>query len=108
MQKRGGGVFEGGLIPRCTLCFVSFDESLNDNTQNCETDVLIRYFDADDNRIKFCYLDSHFLGYSTHADLLREYNKALKDLCENELVQISMDGTNVNLKLLEKINEERT
>ena len=65
-------------------------------------------FDADDNKIKTRYLDSHFLGHSTHTDLLREYNKALKDLCENKLVQISKGGSNVNLKLLEKISEERT
>ena len=71
-------------------------------------DVLIRYFDADDNKTKTRYLDSHFFGHSTHTDLLREYDKALKDLCENKLVQISLDCANVNLKLLKKINEERT
>ena len=71
-------------------------------------DVLICYFDADDNKIKPRYLDSHFLGNSTHTGLLREYSKALKDLCENKLVQISMDDPNVNLKLLEKIIEEQT
>ena len=70
-------------------------------------DVLIRYFDADDNKIKTRYLDSHFLGHSTHTDLLREYNKALNDLCENKLVQVSMIGPTVNLKLLEKMNEEQ-
>ena len=32
----------------------------------------------------------------------------MKDLYENKLVQISMDGPNVNLKLLEKISEWRT
>ena len=71
-------------------------------------DVLICYFDADDNKIKTHYLDSNFLGPLTHSDLLREYNKSLKDLCENKLVQIPIDGPNVNLKFLEKINEERT
>ena len=65
-------------------------------------------FDANDNTMKTRYLDSHFPGHSTHTDLLREYHKALKDLCENKLVQISMDGLNVNLELLKKINEERT
>ena len=61
-----------------------------------------------DDRIKTCYLDSHFLGHSTHADLLREYNKALKDVCKNKLLQIPMVDLNVNLKLLEKVNEEQT
>ena len=97
-----------GSIKKSELYDVSFDESLNDNTKNCEMDVIICYFDVDDNKIKTCYLDSCFLGHSTHTDLLREYNKALEDLCENKLIQISMDGLNVNLKLLGKINEERT
>ena len=104
-------VFKNALtesIKKSEFYVVSFDESFNDNTQNCEMDILIRYFDADDSKIKTRYLDSHCFGHSTHSDLLREYNKALKDLCENKLVQISIDGLNVNLKLLEKINEERT
>ena len=72
-------------------------------------DVLIRYFDADDNKIKTRYLDSHFLCHLTHTEALRKYNIVLKDLCENKPLQISMDGPpNVNLTLLEKVNEERT
>ena len=104
-------VFKNALaesIKKSEFYFFSLHESLNDNTQNCKMDVLICYFNANDNKIKTRYLDSNFLRYSTHTDLLREYNKALKDLCENKLVQISMDGPNVNLKMLEKINKEQT
>ena len=104
-------VFKNALtesIKKSEFYVSSFYESLNDNTQNCEMNVLIHYFDADDNKIKTRYLDLPFLGHSTHRDLLREYNKALKDFCENNLAQISMDDPNVNLKLLEKINEELT
>ena len=79
-------------IKKSELYVVSFDESLNDNTQNCKIDVIICYFDADDNKIKTHYLDSQFLGPSTHTDLLREHNKYLKNLCENK-------------PLLEKMNE---
>ena len=50
-------------MKKSEFCIVSFDESLNDNTQNCEMDVVIRYFDADGNKIKTRYLDSHFLGH---------------------------------------------
>ena len=39
-------------------CYVvCFDESLNNETQNCEMDVLIRFFDAKDNKVKTRYLD---------------------------------------------------
>ena len=77
-----GPAFKSALtesIKKSEFYIISFDESLNDNTQNCEMDVLV-HFDADDNKVKTCYLDSHFLFHSTHTDLLREYNKALKDL----------------------------
>ena len=69
-------------IKKSEFYVISFDESLNNNTQNCEMNVLIHYFDANDNKVKICYLDLHFLFHSTHTDLLREYNKALKDLRE--------------------------
>ena len=58
-------------VKKSEFYVVSFDESLNDNTQNCKMDVLIHYFDGDDNKIKTRYLDSHFLGHSIHTVLLR-------------------------------------
>ena len=63
-------VFKNALaesIKKSEFYVVSFDESINDNTQNCEMDVLIRYFDGDGNKIKTHYLDSHFLNHSTHT-----------------------------------------
>ena len=89
-------------------CYVvCFDESLNNKTQNCEMDILIRFFDAKDNKVKTRYLDLQYLGHSTHSDLIRGYNEVVKDLNENKPVQISMDGANIILKMLQKISEER-
>ena len=59
-------------------CFViSFDESLNDYTQmgewifiNCQMDILIRYFDHVENRMKVGYVDSKFFG---HQDLFIQF-----------------------------------
>ena len=40
-------------------CFViSFDKSLNDYAQKFQMDIIIRYFDHIENRVKVCYLDS--------------------------------------------------
>ena len=47
-------------------------------------------------------------GEGLYTYLLRECNKALKDLCEDKLAQMSMDGLRVNLKLLKKVHEELT
>ena len=57
-------VFKNVLTERNLNSVLSVKTSLNDNTQNCEMDILIRYFDANDNKIKTRYFDSHFLGHS--------------------------------------------
>jgi len=89
-------------------CYVvSFDESLNDMTQSCEMDLLLRYFDKLDNKVKTRYYDSQFLGHGTHKDLKTHFDNVLKDLNENKIFQISMDGPNVNLKFLETVQSER-
>ena len=73
-------------------CFViSFDESLNDYTQNCQRDILIRYFDHVENRVKVRYLDSKFFGHATHQDLFIQFTQALFKLDTNKMFQISMD-----------------
>ena len=46
-----------------------FDQSLNEKTQNCEMDILIRYFDDIENMVKVSNLTSNFMGHSTHRDL---------------------------------------
>ena len=74
-------------------CYViSYDESLNKKTQSSEMDLLVRY-------VKTRYLDSQFLGHGTSIDLKRNFDETMKDLNPNKLIQIGMDGPNVNLKL---------
>ena len=41
---------------------VSFDESLNKVTQNCEMDLHLCYFDSSDDRVKAGFYASCFLG----------------------------------------------
>ena len=71
---------------------ISYDESLNKKTQSSEMDLLVRY-------VKTRYLDSQFLGQGTSIDLKRNFDETMKDLNPNKLIQIGMDGPNVNLKL---------
>ena len=40
-------------------------------------DVLIGYFDSIDRKVKMQFLDSRFLGHSTHYDLFDQYNIAV-------------------------------
>ena len=89
-------------------CFViSFDESLNGYTQNCQMDTLIRYFDHVENRVKVRYLESKFFEHATHEDLFIQFMQALFKLDTNKMFQVSMDGPIVNLKFIKKLQKDR-
>ena len=48
-----------------------------------------------------------FLGHSTAADLIKNFNDGLTGIDSSKNMQISMDGPNVNIKFLEMIKKER-
>ena len=60
---------------------------MNEVTQNCQVDILIRYFNEDDKHFKVRYLGSCFLGHSVNIDLFEQYTNAVND----------MNGQSVNL-----------
>ena len=86
---------------------VSFDESLNDVTQTDEMDICIRFWNKENNRIEDRYWDPQFLGHTTHQHLLDSIQEGLKVFGMTKMFQLSMDGPNVNLKLLQKLKEQR-
>ena len=81
---------------------------LNKKTQSSEMDLLVRYFDETEERVKTRYLDSQFLGHGTSIHLKMNFDETVTDLNPNKLIQIGMDGPNVNLKLLKMIQTERS
>ena len=87
---------------------ISYDESLNSKTQSSEMDILVRYFDETELKVKTRYLDSQFLGHGSSTDLKRNFDDAVKGLDPNQLIQVGMDGPNVNLKLLQMIQDDRS
>ena len=85
-------------------CFViSFDESLNTELHEEQMDFVVRYFNKD--RVTCRYLTSEFLGH-THVDDLKKFEEGIKDLEKKKMLQVSMDGPNVNWKLYDSIVEE--
>ena len=89
-------------------CFViSFDESLDDYTQNCQMDILIRYFDHVEDSLTVRYLELKLFGHTTNQDLFIQITQALFKLDTNKMFQVSMDGPIVNLKFLEKLQKDR-
>ena len=64
-------------VKKAEVFLALFGESLNKQTQNCEMDILIRYFDDDiESMVKVRYLTSNFIRHSTHTDLYREFSSA--------------------------------
>ncbi|KAH8032413.1 hypothetical protein HPB51_024605 [Rhipicephalus microplus] len=86
---------------------VSFDESLNKVTQKQQMDVLVRYWDdTTDGTVKTQYLTSCFLGQTCAEDLASAFRKATEELKQAKILQVSMDGPNVNMKFLRSLKEE--
>ena len=87
--------------------FVSFDESLNEVTQTFEMDIFLRFWNKENNQVEDRYWDSKFLGHTSYQHLLSSVKEGLKVFEIAKIVQLSMDGPNVSLKILKKLKEQR-
>ena len=56
-------------IDKAEYIVVSFDESLNHTTQNCQMYFLLRYWDNHDQEVKVRYWNSKVLTHTTNKDL---------------------------------------
>ena len=75
---------------------VCFDKSLNEVVQKCQMDFSLRFWDKTANEAVVQYFDSKFLSHVSAQDLLKEFQGALKDLCELSMLQVLMDGPSIN------------
>ena len=87
-------------------CFViSFDKSFNEELEKEQMDFIFRYFK--DGEVKSRYLSSGFLRHTTAKDLRRAFEECTEKLDLKNVIHISMDGPNVNWKMLDLIVEDR-
>lgn len=93
-------------INHCDYFVVCFDESLNKCSQKQQMDIAIRFWCTDKNEVVTHYYSSAFLGHSTSQDLVQAFKKELKELNLKKLLQISMDGPNVNIKFFHDIQTD--
>ena len=86
------------IVKFCDYYAISFDESLNKITQTEQMDLVVRYWA--EGKIHTNYLTSVFLNGSKAVDILKAFKGALVDLglSLTRIIQISMDGLNVNLR----------
>jgi hypothetical protein len=81
--------------PAYVICF---DESLNKVTQEEQMDCYVRLYNVNKNRVETRYITSTFLGHATAVHLKDAFKENCKRLDPQKMLQISMDGPNVNLK----------
>ena len=84
---------------------LSFDESLNSIVQKCQMDINIRYWDNKEKKVKTRYLDSQFLERPNADHLLQSLKTDIKDLKEESILQLAMDGPNINWEVLRKLDD---
>lgn len=94
-------------IKTCNFFAVSFDESLNKVSQRSQMDIVIRYWDDSKNEVATRYVTSAFLTSGTADNLQKHFTNTLIELGLplSNIVQIALDGPNVNLKFLRDIRE---
>ena len=80
-----------------------FDESLNVETQSKQCDFLVRHWDG--NKVMSRFYDSQFMGHAMANDLKKTYEKSTEELSKSEMLQISMDGPNVNWSFYSKVEQ---
>ena len=75
---------------------ISFDERLNSVMQKGQMDLVENYWDNAVNQTCTRYLGSTFVGRVGHRDLFEHFNSSLGSLDKSKLLQVAMDGPNVN------------
>lgn len=74
-----------------------FDESLNKELKKKQLDIHIRYWS--ENEVVTEYLTSEFLGHAYASTICEALEPVLTELGYRQLLQLSMDGPNVNWKV---------
>ena len=84
-----------------------FDESHNSVIKKSQMDLHVRFWDSNVNQVKTRYYNSEFLGKAAAADILAKFLECMAGLEEDKVIQVSMDGPNVNKSFLSSIMEKR-
>ena len=86
-------------------CFVLlFDESLNKKVQQKQLDIYLRFWNG--NEVQSRYFTSIFMGHARAVDIEEDLKKGIESLQKANLLQLSMDGPNVNWNVFEDLQSE--
>lgn len=85
---------------------VSFDESLNGKVQKQQMDLHVKFWDESKEMVATRYFNSVFMGYATAKDIHEKFLECLNEVQMKKILQVSMDGPNVNWAFLDLLHEE--
>ena len=91
------------IIQKCNEFVIGFDESFNKVCQRQQMDVNVRYWDDDLDQVCTRYFTSAFLGSCKAVDLLQALLDSVESLDHKKFFQVSMDGSNVNFKVIKDL-----
>ena len=84
---------------------IMFDESLNSDLQKKQMDIHLKFMDVD-GTVKCKYFTSYFLGKSRACDIFEKLSDVLSRIGAQKLIQLSMDGPNVNWSVFKELTQE--
>lgn len=93
-------------VSACDVVALGFDESLNKVSQKQQMDIFVRYWDSGLGQVSSRYLNSVFLGKSAAINLIEGFETGASQAKVNvkrQVVQVSMDGPNVNKAFLRQL-----
>lgn len=76
---------------------LQFDQCLNQELKKCQLDTYLRFWNG--NKVTSRYLTSFFMSHYTAEPIYQMVETVCSDIGFQNLIQLSMDGPNVNLKI---------
>ena len=70
-------------------------------------DLHIQFWNEESNTGCTRYYTSEFMGKAAAPDILKMFKSCMTGLNDEKMLQVSMDGPNVNKVFLSMLNEER-
>ena len=93
---------------KLTLFFVGcYDESMNRIFQEEQMDIVLRFFNENTGQVETRYFDSRVLKRPNSINLLDRLLGGLSPLDMDKMIQLSMDGPNVNWDVLKRLSLSR-
>lgn len=94
------------LLKTCVAYTVIFDEAFNKISQKGQMDIILHFYNIEEETVCTMYYNSVFLGRARATEILESFKLGLKSLPLDKMINISMDGPNANWKFIRLLETE--